>query len=454
MPYKDIREFIDRLESEGELIRVKEELDPRYEISAVFRQLGQKEAPAALIERVKGYDIPIVGNLLGTRRRIALALETDENAILDKYEKAGRNLTPPVSAKEAPVKQVVHKDEINLLKTMPVLTYHEKDAGPYITQGVIFTKDPETGARSMGIHRIHIKGKDRLGMYISPRGTMSGAFLLKADAKGQPFEIAIAIGVDPVILLVAGQPMPPSADKLSFAGGLRGGALELVKAETVDLEVPANAMFIIEGKTIPRLREMDGPFGESTGFYFALDNPVAEVTAITHQENPIYAIFQPYTVEDFGLITTFLEPEIYKRCKMLIPSLQDMVMMPPLYSTVIMSIKKGNKWDARTALYTVLTMLPIVKYAIVVDDDIDIRDTKEVSWALYGRFHPDEDLIVVTGLMSAPLAPLSTEESVGAKMGLDATKPVEDSEPFAKAIPSADAINKAAQVLKMYLQHG
>ena len=210
MPYKDIREFVDRLEREGELIRVKEELSPVHEISALFERLGKEENPAALVEKVKGHTVPVVGNLFATRKRCALALEMSEGNLQEEYDKRKKLSIPPKSVKEALVKQVVHKDDIDLSKILPVLTYHERDAGPYITQGFVFLKHPVTGIYSMGIHRLQVKDKAKLGVYLSAGNSLE--ILRMAEAKGQALEVAVVVGVDPCIMYAAAPFLPPGMD--------------------------------------------------------------------------------------------------------------------------------------------------------------------------------------------------------------------------------------------------
>ncbi len=203
MAYTDLRDFIKRLEQEGEIIKIKDTLSPRFEISALFEELGKREGnPAAIIESVEGYDIPVVGNLLGSRKRIALALETEEENIFQKYSELNDNPIPPRIVSQAPVKEVILNKNIDILKHLPVLTNHEKDAGPYITQGIVFSKDPETGSKTMGVHRLQVKDKDKLGIFLASK--TSTEYFRKAEENGRPLNVAIAIGVEPVILLGRG----------------------------------------------------------------------------------------------------------------------------------------------------------------------------------------------------------------------------------------------------------
>jgi 2,5-furandicarboxylate decarboxylase 1 len=451
MAYKDLRAFLDRLEKEGELIRIQEELDPNFEVSAIFHHLGQRENPAALIERVRGYGIPVVGNLFASEKRVALTLETTEDAFFSEYEKRLGRQIPPIAVKEAPVKEVVIREDIDIFETMPVLTYHKRDVSPYITQGVVFTKDPETGRRSMGIHRIQVKGRNKLGVFISEFGAGSSTSLKNAESRGQPLEVAIAIGVDPAILVACYSPLPlPYFDKLALVGGLRGEPLEVVSGETMDLEVPANAMFIIEGKIPPGVRELDGPFGETSGYYTPIISPVIEITAITHQREPIYAVFQPFSLDDRVFTRMVLERQLWGLLKRMIPSLKELDFSPH-DDFLIMSMERKNEWEPREALYHALTLLMHVKYAIVVDEDVDVHNPMEVKWALAGRCQPDKGLVLITDVQGNPLDPSIKEGGIRSKLGIDATKPLDRAERFERVAVPEEAADKAAEVLKKYL---
>jgi len=445
MAYTDLRDFIKRLEQEGEIIKIKDTLSPRFEISALFEELGKREGnPAAIIENVKGYHVPVVGNLLGSRKRIALALETEEENIFQKYSAVNDNPIPPRIVSQAPVKEVILNKNIDILKHLPVLTNHEKDASPYITQGLVFSKDPETGSKTMGVHRLQVKDKDKLGIFLASK--TSTEYFRKAEESGRPLNVAIAIGVEPVILL-ASIAWFPFGDKLTLAGNLRGEPLDLIPAESIDLEVPAHAMFILEGKILPDVRETEGPFGESTGYYITVQNPVIEITTITHQKDPLYSIFKPFSVEDDLLTAMFFKTNTLKELKNVIPSVQDIAIS--MYSAhAIISIKKKEEWEARTALYSILSNNLYLKHAVIVDDDIDIYNSHEVEWAIASRFQADRDLVILNDVGGSFIDPSIKEGYISAKMGLDATKPLNQVEKFEKIKIPKQAKEKVKKILK------
>jgi 2,5-furandicarboxylate decarboxylase 1 len=242
----------------------------------------------------------------------------------------------------------------------------------------------------------------------------------------------------------------PFGDKFGLAGGLRGEPLKLVKAETVDLEVPANAMFVLEGGMLPNVREVDGPFGESWGYYTTVESPVIEIKAITHQKDPIYTTFPPYGLEHQLMWGLNFLPELRRMLKRSIPTLQDIAYITPL-AALIISIKKKAKWSGREALYAALSQAPWTKFAMVVDDDIDIHNTNELICALFGRAQPDEDMVLFSGVYGHMLDPSCKEEYVSAKIGIDATKPLDRPEPFKIARAPQAARSKAAEILNKYL---
>ena len=446
-----MRDYLSRLEKSGCLIRIDEELDPKFEVSAVLRLLEEKQDqdPAVLFKKIKGYNIPVAGNLFSSEKKIAIALGVEEGVLWDEYQKRLRSPLPPVLVDKGPVQEVVIKEGIDIQKVLPVLTYHERDVSPYITQGVTFLRDPDSGQTTMGVHRIQVKGKDKLGYYCEVGSATSYKFLENAKRRGKPLPVAIAIGVEPAILLAAISPVPiPVYNKLELAGGLRGKPVEVVKAKTADIEVPANAMFIIEGEISPEIKEPDGPFGESLGYYTKVLTNVINVKTITHQTSPVYSVFRPFPLEDG--VCKMIEMQLKGMLKAMVPALKEIA----FYFTgglLVMSIEKKNAWDARHALYAGLTIFPVVKYAIVVDNDIDGYNLGDVMWALAGRCQPDRNMLIVSDVLASELDPSHKEGPLTAKLGLDATKPLDQAEKFEKiAVPRA-SVDKATHILKKYL---
>ncbi|SPD74491.1 conserved hypothetical protein [uncultured Desulfobacterium sp.] len=357
MKFNDLKLFVDFLEEHGELIRVEEPLDSKFEVSAAIRHGAKMTDKAILVEKVKGYGFPVVGNLLGTKKRLGLAIGATEEDVVSRLLIKEEDLIPSKTVDKGPVKDIIIRNDIDLFKTLPVLTYHEGDVSPYITQGVVFMKDRESGLETMGVHRLQVKSKNRLGGFFT--GKTSSEVIRNAEKRGEALEIAIAIGVDPSTLL-ASVFWAPFSDKFGIAGAFRGSPLELVQAETVDLKIPANAMFVLEGKIIPGLKETEGPFGESNGYYVTAQNPVIEIAAITHRKNPIYPVFIPWDREDGTILDLLVTPYIHKNIKSVFPSIANIKLFFTAGFAVI-QIRKRYESEPRELIYFILSTVPFIK---------------------------------------------------------------------------------------------
>jgi 2,5-furandicarboxylate decarboxylase 1 len=447
MTYKGLRGFLEVLEANSQLVRIREELDPKYEIPAVLDYFGSKEGPAVFFERVKGYSVPVVGNLFGCRKSFPIVLGIKGHRFMDEYLERKSAGIFPVFVKDGPVNQVKLLDDIDILQSIPVLTYHEKDVGPYITQGVVFLKDPLADHCSMGIHRLQVRGRNQLGVFIVSPTSMK--IIKEAEERGIAIDVAIAVGVDPVILL-ASLARVDFTDKLELAGGLKKEAIEIVKGETVNIGIPAYAEFVLEGKLHPVRKEVDGPFGESTGFYITSRSYTIDINVITHREDPIYTVFHPWSTDDELVTSTIWGAEIYRELRSHIPGIKD-IRLTSNGAQAVVSMKKRSDADARQALYFILSSNEIVKNAVIVDDDIDIYNPREIDWALAYRFQPDKDLILLSAVRGSPIDPtahISDYTSITSKMGLDATVPIESGDEFEKIKIPANVREKVSSVFK------
>ncbi|HEY7162974.1 MAG TPA: UbiD family decarboxylase [Candidatus Binatia bacterium] len=438
MPFSDMRQFLNYMGEAGHLVRVEKEVDPRYEIAAYIRKTSDQKGPGLLFENVKGHDMRVAGGLFGTLKGAALALECDISEINQKIIAGTQNPIAAKMVKDAPCQEIVHEgDDVDLFK-LPIPLYSEKDSAPYITMGVTMSKDPETGARNMGLYRNELKGKNRLGISAQTVRVHLG----KAEKKGQGVPVAIALGVDPAVLIAAGYKAPYGVDEVALAGGFRGAPVELVKAKTSDLEVPATAEIVIEGITLPNVREMEGPFGEYPGYYNpAIQKPVIQVTAITHRKNPIFlaGLTGMPTTENHILKQICLEPMLLWDLQQKFPGVKD-VHFPAAGAQALLAVvamRPTSKFEARNVLSYMLGNRPAVKCVIAVENDIDIRNIEQVMWAVMTRFQPAEDVIILGNLMEIALDPsgprggasasgtadgLAPELSSSA-MGIDATRP-------------------------------
>lgn len=436
--YKDLREFLEELKRSKEVLEINDELSTQYEIAGVMKYLDKLQGSCLLFKRVKGYDIPIVGNLLGRKKRLAIAMGVDEKSIAEEYLIRRENPIKPKIVSNGPVKEVVIKD-VNIVKTIPVLTHFARDVSPYLTSAVTIAKDPETGIRGMGIHRVQIRGDKEVGIALATPPLSN--FLKKADEKGEPLEIAIAIGLDPITFFSSVIWAPEGIDKFDIAGGLAKSPIELVKCESVDLEVPASAEVVLEGYLTPNKRVPEGPLGESSGYYFTFESPVGEIKVITHREKPIYNALMPFTTEESVLMDLSWELDNLKSIQTVFPNVLK-VHMRMLGFIALIQIDKKNEDDPFRVIEHIISSHPYAKIIVVVDKDVDVDNPQEIDWAISTRFQPDKDMLVKSDLPGFMLDPSSEGGEMAfetpilitktSKLGIDATKPIDQPERFEK----------------------
>lgn len=455
MKFHDLRSFITELETAGELVRLSAELSPQYEVAAAIKSVGQKLGKAVLLEKVKGYDIPIVGNLLGSNRRLAISLGVREDDLRTAYLEGRSKPIKPRLITSAPVQEEVIDSGIDIPGTMPILTHHQKDAGPYMTCTFVVAKDPVTGMRGLGIHRIQIKGKDNLGIFLATPPLSD--FLARAEERNKPLEIAVVSGADPVTYFASPQLAPQGIDKYDIAGGIGKAPLELVKCKSVDIEVPAYAEFVLEGYVIPHLREKEGPFGESTGYYLTYNNPVAKINVITHRTKPVYHALVPFGSEEEILSFPAYQIDTLVWLQGILPSVKQVYC--PALGVVYVQLEKKTEEDARLVIEALFARatIPYSKIVMVVDADVDILNPEDIAWALGSRVRPDKDLIIQSNLPGLVIDPstsdtkgieeLSKSKALTAKIGIDATKPLDEREKYERADVPLEVKLKIAKML-------
>lgn len=441
----ELRDYLKELETSGNVIRVSEELSTKFEIPAAIKYIAEQQNRAILFDKVKGYDVPVVGNIYASPGQLSLAFGVEEGKLDETYISRAQNLIKPRIISSCPAQDVVIEKDIDILKTIPVLTHNEKDAGPYMTSCITIAKDPETGQRGMGLHRIQVKDKDTIGIYLATPPLSH--FLTKAERLKKPLDIAIVSGVAPAIffaaIFVLERASATRIDKLEIAGGFSQQPIDLAKCLSVDLEVPANAEFILEGQIIPNKREMEGPFGESTGYYLTYNNPIAKIKRITHRKSPIYHALLPFSIEVESLINVMMLPSLSRQIQNSLPEIGlSRLSFMALGEICVAQIAKRSEEDA-PKLIEYLLANPFTKIAIVTDEDVEISDPYEVAWAVSTRVRLDREVIIkkdLPGLMIDPSvgdleATPDTSLQVGktAKMGIDATKPLGEFERFEKA---------------------
>lgn len=431
----DLRSFVRWLEQGGELVRLSQELSPQYEVAAALKLMAQSRGKAVLFERVKGYNVPIVGGLMGTRSRLAMAFGVEEAEMDETYSSRRQRPLDPQRVTDAPVREVVIDKHIDVLQVMPVLTHHAKDSGPYLDTGITMARDPETGVQSMSLYRIQVKDKDTLLLNIATPPL--SLFLHKAEQMNKPLAIAVVVGADPLTFFAACQSAPLGVAKLALAGGFAQKPIEVVNGLSVNVDVPAHAEFVLEGHIVPRVREHEGPFGESTGYYHSENNPRAKIQLITHRRNPMYHALMPFTGEEDVLISTSWQVDALKQLQNQMPYVQK-VAFRALGEITIVQIRKESE-EAPKKVIEALFAQPMPKFVIVVDEDIDINDPRQLDVAVATRVFPDKDVIIrddMPGVMIDPGTSPGERREDGwlvartAKIGIDATKPLAERNRF------------------------
>ena len=447
MAYKDLQEFLRLLDKKGELRRISAPLDPYLEIAEVTDRVSKAVGPALLFEHPKGSRFPVVTNAFGSFPRMNLALESEDldalgrriDDVLEMEKPEGLidklKLLPklakmagifPKTVQSAPCQDVVLTGDAVDLSILPVLTTWPGDAGPFITFPVVITKDPETGKRNVGMYRMQVFDKTTTGMHWHRHKGCAAHYRL-AEKRGERLEVAVAIGPDPACTYAATAPLPDDIDEFLFAGFLRQKAVELVQCKTVDLQVPANSQFVLEGYVEPGERRREGPFGDHTGYYsLADDYPVFHVTAITHRKDAVYPatlVGQPPMEDTYmGKATERLFLPLIKKQ---LPEIKDMSLPVEgvFHNFCFVSIDKRYPGQTRKIMYAIwgLGQMMFTKFIVVVDAEVNVQNTAEVWWRVGNNVDPRRDVVIVDGPLdaldhSAPMA------CFGGKMGIDATK--------------------------------
>lgn len=416
-----LREWLAFLEHENYLKTVSKKVNLIHELAA----LGKKaDGRYALKFTNTGHEIPVVTGFAGNRALMAKAMGVEVEKAAEHFAWAQVNPMECtiIARAEAPVKQFVTLDVD--LKKLPIPVHHEKDNGAYITAALLIAKDPETGERNVAIHRLQVSGKNRLGILILPRHLAH--FYQKAEARGEALEIALAIGVDPILLLASQALAPLGFDEFTIASRLYGKPVELVRCETVDLEVPAHAEIILEGKLLPGVREVEGPFGEYPKYYGPASlKPVIELTAMTTRENPVYHTIVPATMEHCLLGAIPREGGMLQIIRNTVPATLGVHLTPggTCRYHVVIKIDKKHEGEAKNAMFAAFGTSHEVKHVVVVDKDVDIFHMEDVEWAIATRSQAGRDVMIVERAAGNLLDP-STDEGIGDKMGIDATVPL------------------------------
>jgi len=450
---RDLRSFLGKLEQRGQLRRISALVDPDLEIAEISNRLLQSGGPALLFENVKGSRIPVVVNLLGTVERVCWAMDMENQSELEELGiKLGKLQSPKPPKKisqaidfgkilfdvvksrpqkilfgTAPCQEVVLTGDQVDLNILPLIRPWQHDAGKVITLGLVITKDPENGIPNVSVYRLQQQSNNTMTVHwLSIRG--GARHLRKAAEMGKKLEIAIALGVDPLLILAAATPIPVDLSEWIFAGLYGGEGVQLVKCKTLDLEVPAQAEFILEGTITPGEVLPDGPFGDHMGYYGGVeDSPLVRFQAITHRQNPIYlTTFSGRPPKEEAMMAIALNRIYTPILRQQVTEITDFFLpMEALsYKAAIISIKKAYPGQARRAALAFWSALPqftYTKFVIVVDESINIRDPRQVVWAISSKVDPVRDVFILPQTPFDSLDFASEKIGLGGRMGIDAT---------------------------------
>lgn len=453
MKYTDLRDFVQQLESKNELLRIQQEVDPYLEITEICDRTLKTEGPALLFENVKGFDTPVLANLFGTPKRVAMGMGKESVSQLrevgkllaflkepelpkgmkDAWEKMPAfkqvlNMAPKVVSK-APCQQVVvKKDDVNL-GNIPVQTCWPGDVAPLITWGLVITKGPEKERQNIGIYRQQVIAKNKVIMrWLAQRGGALDYHDWVKKHPEKPFPVSVALGADPATLLGAVTPVPDSLSEYSFAGLLRGSRTEVVKSGLSDLQVPASAEYILEGFIYPGEEAEEGPFGDHTGYYNETETfPVFTIERITHRKNPIYhSTYTGRPPDEPSVLGVALNEVFIPILQKQFPEIADFYLPPEgcSYRVAVVSMKKqypGHAKRVMMGVWSFLRQFMYTKFVIVVDDEVNVRDWKDVIWAISTRVDPVRDFTLIENTPIDYLDFASPVSGLGSKVGIDAT---------------------------------
>ena len=481
MKYADLRDFINQLEVQGELKRIRTEVHPCLEVTEICDRTLRAGGPALLFERPKGSAIPLLGNLFGTPRRVALGMGEESVAALrgvgqllatlkepepprgmkDAWEKLGvfRKALDmaPKSIKGAPCQEVVLEGGDVDLGRLPIQTCWPGDAGPLITWGLVITRGPDKPRQNLGIYRMQVLGRNRVIMrWLAHRGGALDFGDWTRAHPGQSFPVSVALGADPATILGAVTPVPDSLSEYGFAGLLRGSRTEVTVSLGNDLQVPARAEIVLEGHIHPDDTALEGPFGDHTGYYNEVDRfPVLTLDRITHRRDPIYhSTYTGRPPDEPAILGVALNEVFVPILQKQFPEIADFYLPPEgcSYRLAVVSLKKqypGHAKRIMLGVWSFLRQFMYTKFVIVVDDDINTRDWKDVIWAMTTRMDPVRDTVTIENTPIDYLDFASPVSGLGSKIGFDATNkwPGETSREWGQPIVMAAAVRQRVDAI-------
>ncbi len=426
MAYRTLRSWLRHLAATDRLALAEAGVDLDFEVAAVAkRQDGSKAVlfPSPKRGEDNAPNIPVIANLLAERSWIAESLGVAPGEVLNRFRQAVDAPLPWREVEDAPVQQTVIRDP-DLLRDLPIPLHNEHDSGPYISAGLVIARNPKTGVQNVSINRLQISSANRMGILILPRHLHN--FFQSAEAAGEPLEVAIAIGVDPATLLASQAIVPIDFDELEVAGALHGAPLRVVKCLTNNVRVPADAEVVIEGRLLPGVREMEGPFAEFPQYYGpAGRREVIQVDAITTRAAPLFHTIVSAGMEHLLLGAIPREATIVALLQRSFPNVLDVHLSQGGVCRYHLHVQMRKRYEGepKNVIAGAFSAHADIKQVIVVDEDVDVHDPTAVEWAVATRFQASRDMVILQGSLGSRLDPSATD-GVSDKLGLDATMPV------------------------------
>ena len=421
---QDLPSYLERIKTErpDEFLAVSREMSPGHEVTAAVVKIEQetRRRPVLVFENVKGTEFPVITNLHASRSRLAMAMNAAPNEMLRKYLDAMDKPIPPREVNTGLCKDVVLTGADLDMRALPQLEHHQGDGGAYITAAISFAKDPDSEMWNCAYNRLMITGKDSTSIHLT-LGKHLWEYYKIAESRGEALPVAFAIGVHPAIALGCLAIGSIDEDERGIMGALLGEPLELVRCETSDVMVPAQAEMIIEAEILPRERIAEGPFGEFTGYSLgAREREVVKVNAITHRKGAMFHDIAVGHLDHMLLSTIPMEANLFRAVRAMIPSVKAIRVPSPF--TCYVSIEQRLPGQATNAILAVLGSDLYMKRVVVVDHDVDVFNEREVNWAIATRCQPDKDITIITGARGSDLDPSTAgNDGFTAKWGVDAT---------------------------------
>lgn len=417
----NLRTFIEDLEKADDIVHVKEELSPKYEIPAILKAFDNGKA--VFFDRVVDFPLNIVGGICGTREKIYKALKISQNDFYERLQYAIKNPKKAIKVDDGPIKEIIEEPR---LSDIPILKHFKKDAGPYVTAAIVYAQDPEEEVENVSVHRLQVLDDTHFAIRVVPRHLYR--LIKMAREKGnKTLDISISVGLHPAVLIAASSPAPFGVNEFDIANTLMNGKLRLTRCEHVNAYAPVDAELVLEGRILLNEETLEGPFVDLTSTYdIQRKQPVVEILGVMRREKYLYQVILPSGSEHRLLMGMPQEVKILEYVRNIVPFVKsiNMTLGGCGWLHCVASVEKFRSGDGKNVLMAIFSANPSIKHAVVVDSDIDAYDTTAVEWAIATRFRGDKDLIIIPNTRVSSLDPTADQKlELGCKVGIDATRP-------------------------------